>query len=155
MARSSADGWEEAFLLIREMTPLSVTKLELIRDRFDESHWREFACLHSEVCSISSSYEAKNYGPSGLWYALLPNHHHRSATPFPKLESVILKAEHLSMIPLSVLDCLRMCSEAGFELNRLEVQDTGKIRHVGRQPIDFEQLADVFVYCEAPIKLRE
>ena len=136
-------------------SPLSVTKLELIQDRFDESHWREFARLRPEVHSISSSYEAKNYGSSGLWYALLPDHHHRFVTLFPKLESVILKAEHLSMIPLSVLDCLRMRSLAGFKLKRLEVQDTGKIRHVGRQPKDFEQLADVFVYCEAPIQLQE
>ena len=155
LAHGWGEGWRELFLSMHQMVPLSVTKLEMIQDMFDESHWREFARLRPEVHSISSSYGAKNHRSKGLWCALLPDHHHPSATLFPKLESVVLKAEHLSIIPLSVLDCLRMRSKAGFKLKRLEVQDTGKIRHVGRQPEDFQSLADVFVYRETPIELLE
>ena len=145
--------WEEVFLLVHMMAPLSVTKLEIIQDRFDECHWREFARLHPEVRSVSSSHRAKDYRSIGLWRALLPNYRDRSATLFPKLEFVVLKAEHLSMIPLLALECLRMRSEAGFKLKRLEVHDTGKLRQVGRQPEVFGSFADIFVYCEAPIEL--
>ena len=143
---------ENIFLLICRMVPLSVTELEIIRDMFDESRWREFARLRPGVCSISCHYDVENYRFNGLWCALLPDMSNPSATLLPKLESITLKAEHLSMIPLLVRDCLRMRSEAGFKLKRLEVQDTGKLRHAGRQPGEFQALADVFVYCEEPIE---
>ena len=58
------------------------------------------------------------------------------------------------MGPPLALGCLRMGSKAGFKLVRLEVQDAGKIRHVGRQPGDFRPLADVFVYL-APVELSK
>ena len=147
--------WAEIFLEMCRMVPLSVTEFEMTRDTLDEEHWRGFARRRPEVRSIVSSYECKNFGrSSGLWRALLPDHRDRPTALFPNLESVTLKAEHLSMIPSVALRCLRMRSEAGFKLKRLEVQDTcDKIRHVGRQPEDFKSLADVFVYCEAPTKL--
>ena len=155
LAPTGSANEQEFFLPMHKMVPFSVNELEIIQDMFDESHWREFARLRPEVRSISTSYEVKNFNSKGMWCALLPSHRHRSATLFPKLESVVLKVEHLSVVPLLVLDCLRMRRKAGFKLKRLEVQDTGKIRHVGRQPEDFRPLADVFVYCEDPIKLRE
>ena len=146
---------EEIFFQMCRMVPISVKELGIILDMFNESRWREFARQRPEVCSISSYYDVKNYRSNGLWCALLPDKSNPSATLFPNLESVTLKAEHLSMIPPLVLDCLRMRSEAGFKLKQLEVQDTGKLRHAGRQPGDFQALSDVFVYCEVPIKLQE
>jgi len=148
--------WKEVFSVIREMVPLSMTELGIARDTLDEGYWREFARRRPEVRSIVSSYGPENYGPSkGLWCALLPDCRH-PITLFPKLESVTLKGEHLSTIPPMVLHCLRMRSEAGFKLKRLEVQDTsGKIPRVGRQPEEFRSLADVFEYREAPKQLRE
>ena len=150
-------NWADIFPAMHEMVSSSVTELEMIRDTLDERHWREFARRRPDVHSIVSSYESTNYGRSkGLWCALLPDRHGHPAVLFPKLESVTLKAEHLSTIPSIALRCLRMRSEAGFKLKRLEVQDTcGKIRHVGRQPEDFRSLADEFVYRETPAKPRE
>ena len=148
-----ANHKDEIFLMMYNMVSLSVTELETIPDMLDESDWRVFARQRPEVCSISSSYSAKNNWSGGLWGALLPDKRNPSTTLFPKLKTLTLKAEHLSMIPRSVLDCLKMRSEAGFKLERLDLQDTGKIRHVGRQPEEFRALADAFVYCEVPITL--
>ena len=151
----TTENRENLFSLMCRMVLLSVTELEIIRDMFNESRWREFAHLRPGVCSISSYYDAGNHRLDGLWRALLPDKSNPSVTLFPNLESVTLKAEHLSMIPPSVLGCLRMRGEGGFKLKRLEVQDTGKLRHAGRQPGEFQALADVFVYCEVPIKLQK
>ena len=104
--------------------------------------------------SIVSSYDSKIFALSkGLWRALSPNHPPHPTVLFPKLESVTLKAEHLSMIPSAALCSLKMRSEAGFKLKRLEVQCTGTLRNVGRQVEDFKPLADVFVYSEAQMRL--
>jgi len=57
-----------------------------------------------------------------------------SATLFPKwAETINWKAEHLSVIRPSVLDCLKIRSEAGFELKRLKAQGASKHRRAGRQ----------------------
>jgi hypothetical protein len=145
---------EEILRLLHGMVPLSVTEVDAIKDRFDESHWREFARERPEVRLICSSYGAEYNKPNGMWRALLPNHDNRSATLFPKLDTVVLRAPHLSWIPRSALHCLRMRREAGFKLKRLEVQDAGKISHAGRQPEDFMSLADVFVYRKPLVKLE-
>ena len=155
-SRSLGDSeLREILLPAHEVVPLSATTLEITQDHFRESHWREFARLRPEVHSISSAYKAKNSRSIGLWRALMPNKNNPSATLFPKLETVVLKAEHLSMIPRFALDCLRVRSEVGFRLKRLEVHDGGMLRHIGRQPEVFRSLADVYVYCETPINLRE
>jgi len=155
LAVGAGESREEFFFLLCGMVPISATELGIIQDMFNETRWREFACQRPKVCSISCYYDIKNYRSNGLWRALLPDKSNPSATLFPKLEYVNLKAEHLSMIPSSVLDCIRMRREAGFKLKRLEVQDTGKLRHAGRQPREFQALADVFVYCEVPIKIQD
>jgi len=147
-------GWAELFPAMDRIVPLSVTELEVTRDTLDERRWREFAERRPGVRSIVSSYDSKNFALSrGLWRALSPNHPPHPAVLFPKFESVTLKAEHPSMIPSAALCCLRMRSEAGFKLKRLEVQGTGKLCHAGRQAEDFRPLADVFVYSEAPMRL--
>ena len=129
-------GWhadrKNLFLLMHRMVPPSVTELEIVRDTFEESYWREFVRLRPEVRSATSSYEAKALRLNRLWHALLPNRRCRSATPFPKLKSSVLKAEHLSMIPLLVMGCLRMRSKVGLKLKHLELQDTGNTWHTGR-----------------------
>ena len=112
----------------------------------------EFARQRPGLCS---TYTVKSHESEGLWHALLPDKSNPSATLFPKPESVTLKAEHLSMVPPLVLGCLRMRSEAEFKLKRLEPQDTRKLRDTGRQPEDFQALADVFVYWGVPIRLEE
>ena len=145
---------EEIFRLLHDMVPLSATELDTTKDTFNESHWREFARERPEVRLICSSYGVKYYKSNGMWRALLPNHDNRSATLFPELEIVVLKAPHLSFIPRSALHCLRMRREAGFKLKRLEVQDAGKISHAGRQPEDFMSLADEFVYRKPLVELQ-
>ena len=152
LVRLATDDWRETFLLMSRMVPLSVTELEIIQDTLDKSHWREFACQRPEVYSIPT-YHMRSCRSSRLWRALLPDEDDPSATLFPKLKSVTLKVEHLSMIPRLVLDCLRMRSEAGFRLRRLEVQDSGKLRHVGRQAEDFRPLVDELVHCVEPTGL--
>jgi len=146
--------WKNIIPVMGEMASLSLTELELTRDTMDEGYWSRFARRRPEVRSIVSSYGAKNYCLSkGLWRALLPDRSRSPTVLFPKLESVTLKAQHLSMIPPMALRCLRARSEAGFKLKHLVVQDSGIIPHIGRQPEEFRSLTDVFVYCEAPKEL--
>jgi len=153
--RHALGNWTKLLSATYRMVPLSVTELEIARDTVDERNWREFAERRPGVRSIVSSYEPRNCGLSkGLWCALSPDHRRHPTVLFPKLESITLKAEHLSMIPTAALCCLRMRSDAGFKLKRLEVQGTGKLRNVGRKAEDFRPLADEFVYSEAPIVVQ-
>lgn len=105
--------------------PASVIQFGIIRDTFDERHWREFACRRP-ACSVSSAYNTKaDCRSSGLWSSLSPDKRNLSTALFPKFKS-IASVGHLSVILSSVRDYLRVCGGVGFKLMRPVFQGTGQ-----------------------------